>query len=121
MSDKLHETEARGRWEAKWSGGTWSLCIGSWELLRDGKPVDTEIPFQHEDAGTFGSYAMWGFGGESGWIAEWEYYEDGLARDAWCDKHREWLSGIAPEDEWFEIFDAFQAEDWRRQSCGGCI
>lgn len=113
--------QAGDRWEAIWHGGQWSRCSGSWELLHHGKPVDTEIPFQGSDAGTFGTYATWHFGGDSGWVEEWDDYEDGMECGEWCDEHRDWLSTIAPETEWGEIFEAFQAEDFRRNSCGGCI
>lgn len=112
---------ASGRWEALWSGAYPSLCSGAWVLLRDGQPVDTRIPFQHEDASTFGTYGMWGFGGDSGWMEEWEYYDSGLECGEWCDEHREWLMTLAPEGEWADIFAAFQARDWRRGSCGGCV
>ena len=109
------------RWEVRWSGGGWSLCSGIWELFHDGQKVETKIPFQGEPAYTHGTYAMWTFGGDSGWDEEWDEYEDGEGCDEWCDENREWLATFAPEDEWEEIFLAFQAEDFRPGSCGGCI
>lgn len=109
------------RWIAEWHGGAWSLCSGAWELFHDGEKVDTDIPFQGEPAYTYGTYSMWTFGGDSGWMAEWDEYEDGEYCDEWCDEHREWLATLAPESEWEEIFHAFQAEDFRPGSCGGCI
>lgn len=118
---KGEETEVANRWVAEWSGTAWSLCSGSWALFHDGKEIDTEIPFQGEPADTFGAYSSWYFGGDSGWMEEWDEYEDGMECDEWCDENREWLSTIAPETEWEEIFRAFQAEDFRPNSCGGCI
>lgn len=108
-------------WVAVWNGGEWCLCHGTWELFHDGQRVNTAIPFQGRDAGTFGTYSYWFFGGESGWDEQWEDYEDGLATDAWCEENREWLATIAPREEWPEIFWAFQSEDFRPGSCGGCI
>lgn len=118
--DDEQDGERFGRWEAHWSGRSWSRCSGSWELLCDGKRVDTEIPFQGEPAYTLGTYMSWSFGG-SDWCEEWEEYEDGEACGEWCDANREWLSTLAPESEWEDIFHAFQSEDFRRNSCGGCI
>lgn len=112
---------AEPRWVAQWSGGGWSLCSGEWTLLRDGKEVDTDIPFQGVPADTLGSYMEWHFGGESGWDEEWDEYEDGSDCDEWCRENSEWLGTIAPQEEWPEIFEAFQAEDFRPMSCGGCI
>lgn len=106
-------------WTATWSGKFPNLCSGEWALFHDGEPVHTTIPFQHSCAGTLGSYSSWSFG--SDWDEIWESYEDGLAADAWCQKHRDWLSSIADESEWPAIFEAFQVSDWRHNSCGGCI
>ena len=106
-------------WTAEWSGSFPNLCFGTWTLYKDGAPIDTSIPFQNEEAGTFGEYATWSFG--SDWNEVWDHYEDGLDCDAWCREYADWLSTIAPQDEWSEIYEAFQAQDWRHNSCGGCI
>lgn len=116
-----HDDGRDGRWTAEWTGHPWSLCSGSWTLYRDGKPVETDIPFQGHPAYTYGTYSSWHFGGDSGWVDDWDEYEDGMECHEWCDEHREWLSGIAPEEEWELIFGAFQADDFRPGSCGGCI
>lgn len=114
-------TESKHHWEARWSGSMPCLCHGEWTLLRDGESVDTEIPFQGSCAETFGTYSVWSFGGESGWLEEWDSYEDGMGCDEWCDEYGDWLATVAPKGEWKDIFEAFQAEDWRHNSCGGCI
>ena len=113
--------EHDGRWEADWTGVPWSLCSGSWILRHNGEDIDTDIPFQGEHAGTYGTYSEWGFGGESGWMEEWDEYDYGLECQDWCDEHRDWLSTVAPESEWEEIFLAFQSNDFRPGSCGGCV
>jgi len=119
-SDIRDETQSE-RWVAEWTGGAWSLCSGSWTLFHDGDKVDTAIPFQGAPADTYGTYATWHFGGDSGWFEEWDDYEDGLDCAEWCDEYRDWLATLAPEEEWEEIFRAFQTDDFRPNSCGGCI
>lgn len=122
-------------WRAYWSGSYPSLCSGYWELYKDDVKVDTKIPFNNnyedydenndafhpwpDDAGTFGEYYGWYVGEDCS--IQWEAYEQGLTKDEWCKEHSEWLVTLAPESEWGEVFRAFQAEDWRTGSCGGCI
>lgn len=106
-------------WTAKWSGAYPNLCSGEWTLYHDGITVDTNIPFQGSDAGTFGTYPTWSFG--SDWDEQWDEYDDGMLCGDWCQEYEYWLSHLAPREEWGEIYTAFQAEDWRHNSCGGCI
>ena len=51
-------------WSAEWSGSFPNLCSGTWTLYKDDIPLDTSIPFQNEEAGTFGEYATWSFGSD---------------------------------------------------------
>lgn len=106
-------------WNAVWTGRYPNLCSGVWELYHDGDFVRTDIPFQGEPAGTYGVYFQWYFVGDLD--EEWEDYEDGLGCDAWCTEYADWLVTVADKDEWPKIFEAFQASDWRYNSCGGCI
>lgn len=106
-------------WEAKWSGSYPSLCCGEWTLYMDGRVVDTEIPFQRNCADTYGVYDEWFFGED--YDEQWYSYSDGLKCEMWCDTYKDWLSTIAEESEWSNIYDAFNVEDWRIGSCGGCI
>lgn len=106
-------------WKTEWTG-TWPcLCCGEWILYKNGKKVDTNIPFGEDDAGTYGSYDLWSFGED--YSEEWEEYEDGMDCNEWIEAYKDWLKTIAEEDEWEDIFGAFQINDWRRGSCGGCI
>ena len=118
MSDHYYETN--------WSGDYPTLCSGLWILYRDGEELDIDIPFNHSEraergipAGTFGTYPTWHFSDD--WEEVWEDYEDGLPCDEWCSEHEEWLSTFADEEDWHIIFEAFAENDWRSNSCGGCI
>ena len=71
-------------------------------------------------ANTRRMFSEWHF--ESDWRNDvWDGYEDGLDCDEWCETYSEWLATIAPKVEWPTIYKAFQSNDWRRMSCGGCI
>lgn len=106
-------------WNAIWSGSYPNLCSGHWTLYKDGEKVDTEIPFQGYDANTYGEYSSWYF--DDDWMDRWDYYYDGLECDKWCETYKDWLSTIASDDEWPDIYYAFNVEDWRSGCCGGCI
>ena len=106
-------------WTAEWTGSFPNLCKGEWHLYRDGVEVETQIPFQWDDAGTEGTYFEWSFG--PGCEEQWDPYEDGMAEGVWCETYSEWLSTFAERDEWGAVFRAFQKSDWRSNSCGGCI
>lgn len=107
------------KYEAKWSGTYPCLCSGEWALYIDGKLCDVTIPFQGEPADTFGEYQRWYFGDD--WDEVWETYFDGLNGADWCDTYKDYLSQVAPKSDWDDVFIAFQSEDWRHSSCGGCI
>lgn len=106
-------------WKAEWSGSYPNLCRGKWTLYMDGDVVDTEIPFQGNEANTHGIYDEWYFGED--YDEQWDSYSDGLECEAWCKEYKDWLSTIAAESEWSDIYDAFNAEDWRLGSCAGCV
>lgn len=109
-------------WRTEWTGSYPNLCSGVWHLYKD--DVEVYNPFKDEDgygvpADTYGMYSGWYFDGN--YMEMFYDYEDGLSEKAWIDEHKEWLSNIADEEEWFDIYYAFQANDWRYGSCGGCI
>ena len=131
-------------WTTVWSGGFPNLCDGNWTLFCDGVEVPLGIPefdFEHDeleatdfpfvaevsdgfridrDAHTKGVYYTWSFG--SDWNEVWSPYIDGLDSDEWCETYATWLATIAAEpSEWPSVFAAFQKNDWRSNSCGGCI
>ena len=55
------------------------------------------------------------------WVEYNEGYCDGLDRYGWIEENKDWLSAVAPQEEWPSIYDAFNASDWRYGQCGGCI
>lgn len=64
---------------------------------------------------TAGTYQRWHF---VDWFEVFEDYEDGLEYEEWLAENP-WANDLpAPS---LDIYMAFQAEDWRYGSCGGCI
>lgn len=115
---------AKHEWDASWSGCWPCLCAGTWTLTKDGVDVSDHIPedLRDQDMGTEGDYDSWHFGGESGWDEEWETYHEGASRDAWVRDNMSWLKTLTTDpDDLTAIFEAFQADDFRWGSCGGCI
>lgn len=104
-------------WATKWTGTFPNLCTGRWYLYKDGREVMN--PFLDGPAETFGEYERWRF--DENFNEYWEKYEDGLQAPEWIKKYRKWLELIADEDEFLDIFLAFQRNDFRELSCGGCI
>ena len=107
--------------EARWSGSYPTLCFGYWTLLIDGEDVSEKIPEDLRDRSmyTFGTYQSWHF---ENWMEVFESYDDGLLCDEWIEENDYWLKDIT--DDYSvkeEIYDAFNAEDFRSGSCGGCI
>ena len=71
---------------------------------------------------TKGIYSEWriAFGTDKEEI--WEDYESGLECDDWIKENKEWLDNITTDKcEQEDIYYAFQLNDWRYGSCGGCI
>lgn len=113
-------------YEARWSGEFPTLCKGMWSLYRDGEELDCDIPFNDYEKGR--GVPANTFGGNTGW--QWEeesmgeeyyVYTDGLPMKDWIAEYRWWLETIAEPEDWPAVFEAFQEEDWRPRTCGGCI
>jgi len=107
--------------EARWSGSYPTLCFGHWTLLIDGEDVSEKIPedLRERSMNTFGIYQDWHF---ENWMEVFENYADGLLCDEWIEENDYWLKDIT--DDYSvkeEIYDAFNSEDFRYGSCGGCI
>lgn len=109
----------------KWTGGYPNLCSGDWIVEHDGKIVTLPEDRVSESMGTFGTYSSWHF---EDWDDVWEDYEDGLGFEDWIVTNKNWVDkmfdehGIKKsEKEYQDLFDSFQANDWRHGSCGGCI
>lgn len=109
------------KFEAKWTGSFPVLCRGVWKLYIDGKDKSNLIPKDLRDYPmyTAGTYQSWHF---ENWVEVSEDYEDGLECDDWIKENDYWISKITNcYDEKVALFKAFQVEDFRTCSCGGCI
>lgn len=107
--------------KAKWTGRGFALCIGEWKLDVDGKDVTDKIPedLRTEPMNTYKRYERWYF---KDWVEEWEPYYDGLKQDEWIEANKYWLDKITKDiDVQRQIFKAINEEDFRTNSCGGCI
>lgn len=108
-------------YEAEWHGSEWALCLGYWTLKRDGEDITKAIPEErlNEDMNTLGTYSYWYF---NDWNEKWKDYEDGLGSKEWIEENDYWISGICDDyDDKIRLYEAFQADDFRPNSCGGCI
>lgn len=129
----LHDGDAVSRpehvvsskWRAVWTGTYPTLCLrGEWRVYKNDVEVAAGgLPFQGEPADTAGDYYYWGFSPD--WSEEWDTHSDGLGEDAWVDKYGDALAACLPLDDrsvdLHELYKAFQANDFRPGSCGGCI
>ncbi len=107
--------------KAKWTGRGFALCVGEWKLYVDGKDVTDKIPedLRTEPMNTYKRYGRWYF---KDWVEEWESYYDGLKQDEWIESNKYWLDKITKDiDVQRQIFKAINEEDFRTNSCGGCI
>lgn len=102
---------------AKWTGCFPTLCYGEWKLTVDGVDYSHLIPEdkRHSPMETYGVYQSWHF---ENWSEVFESYEDGLGFEDWLDENL-WVYDLPAYPE--EVYEAFQVNDWRHNSCGGCI
>ena len=107
--------------EVKWTGKYPCLCSGEWKLYIDGNDMSDFIPedLRRSDMGTFGTYSSWHF---EDWMEVFEDYQDGMNCDEWIEANKDWLDKISKDvKDQQDLFYAFQSQDWRYESCGGCI
>ena len=120
--------------KAEWTGGYPSLCVGEWKLYRKYEEIleggtkdigyddiSNLIPedLRHEPMDTLGAYSSWHF--DSDYIEQFEDYTDGLDFEEWCKENKSWIHLICKSEYYKDLYEAFQQEDWRYESCGGCI
>jgi hypothetical protein len=118
----INDSNENNGWYASWSGGYPCLCYGEWTLYHNGEEIGVEIPFQNEPADTYNEYSQWHFGGESGLEEEWDFYEEGYYEENWIENNIEYLKQVTDDEgQYTYIYKAFQENDWRPGSCGGCI
>ena len=103
--------------KAEWTGSYPCLCDGEWKLYINEIDYTNSIPIdkQSEPMNTYGTYEEWHF---EDWLEVFEDYVDGLSFEDWI-KENSWVLDLpaSPQD----VYEAFQACDWRYGSCGGCI
>jgi len=117
--------------KVKWTGIHPNLCRGRWEISIDGQmiiggKVDTEGVL-YGPMGTEGNYYTWHFGED--WSEEWDRYIDGLAKEHWwqAEQGKALMSllgangFVLTNDELDELYDQINEQDFRGNSCGGCI
>lgn len=104
--------------EVTWTGAYPNLCSGEWVILKNGVRVEIPAEFRNASMNTFGTYSTWHF---ENWEEVFEDYEDGLIFEEWI-KVNSWVYTIATtEPEQRELYQKIADEDWRHNSCGGCI
>ena len=110
----------------EWTGCYPYLCHGEWIIKYE--EIELTIPEDKKDIpmDTYGEFGTWHFGEDC--CEEWEYYTDGLEEDYWIRNNLDWIKPMFDEhdieitDELLsELFNKIQEEDWRYNSCGGCI
>lgn len=104
--------------KVEWTGSYPCLCHGQWILKINGKGYSDLVPFGSSPANTYGTYSEWHF---ENWLEVFEDYEDGLDESDWIKENKEWLDKLPSGTNYSEVFKAFQSQDWRHNSCGGCI
>ena len=111
--------------KANWSGGYPNLCFGEWTLEYQGLPLILPEDERECDKGTYGEYSSWHF---EDWSEVFDSYEDGLKFPEWVKENGRWVDVMfhrhnieKSEANYLELFEAFQENDWRSNSCGGCI
>lgn len=104
---------------AEWTGDYPCLCSGEWIITIGGEKIELPDEVRTSPMGTHGTYNTWTFGED--WEEVWSQYEDGLDFEPWLQENS-WVSNLnlSPEEE-RDLYDAISEEDWRHNSCGGCI
>lgn len=109
-----------------WTGSYPSLCSGEWQISYNNANFILPEDLIHENMLTDNTYYSWQF--DANYAEEWTSYEAGLACEEWRDEHKVWIAenfkrlGIEFTDEaLYMLYSAIQKQDWRHNSCGGCI
>ncbi len=114
------------KFSAEFSGSYPTRCSGTWSLYCNGLPIAVPEDKRNRSMETFGSYDSWSFG--ESWGEEWESYTDGDLYEEWIEDNIPWVSRmleshniLANAETFRSVYDAFQSDDFRNGSCGGCI
>ena len=109
--------------KVEWTGVSPTLCMGNWHIFIDGVDYSDKIPekLRRESMKTYGKYSKWHFDSSTPYEV-WETYKDGLDEEDWIEENNYWLSTITNDyNIKCGIYRAIQEQDWRFNSCGGCI
>ena len=103
---------------AKWSGEYPCRCCGEWSLFIRGMNYSHMIPenLRTSHMNTAGTDEEWWF--DDNMCEQFGNYEDGLEFEEWVAENP-WVHDLPAS--LFDIYLAFQAEDFRPGECGGCI
>lgn len=109
--------------EVLYTGEYPNLCAGYW-IIRINDVLITCL--LKGDMETYGTYNTWYF---EDWCEKFKKYTDGLKFNEWIEsvKGKEVISLIENKnifltnDQKKELFNKISEQDWRHNSCGGCI
>ena len=110
------------KYKAFWSGQRPALCSGEWLLLKDNVEMSFLIPeeIRQVSMDTYNVYEKWNIGEDLS--IYYTKYTDGLTCDDWIKKNLYWLENITNNrKEQEEIYLTFRDNDFRINSCGGCL
>ena len=122
------------KFKTEWTGEYPSLCVGEWKLYREYEDILEDgtkdigyddisnlIPeeLKHEPMYTYGQYNSWYF--DENYCEQFEDYTNGLDFEDWCIENEDWIHLICESKVYRDLYEAFNEEDWRYESCGGCI
>jgi len=121
------ENERKLEIEVNWTGSYPNLCSGEWEITIEGTKVNLPDDIVNSSMGTKGEYDTWSFG--ENYSEDWDSYEDGDDFEQWLSYSNGWViyvflqAGIveASMEEKRRLFELIRENDWRHNSCGGCI
>jgi len=109
--------------KVSYSGKYPALCFGEWIITIDGKEI--RLPGdKFGEMDTYGEYDKWHF--EEDWEVVWGKYYDGMRFKKWkesdiCEKLVKFLDIKFTDEQLEQLYDKINLEDWRSESCGGCI
>lgn len=108
----------------EWTGEYPCLCSGIWRILINGKALSIPQSLSNEPMRTYGTYEeLIDYATE-----EFETYRDGFEYEEWIKENRYWIDkglldlNIKPSESLYrDLYEKINEEDWRYNSCGGCI
>ena len=112
---------------AKWTGQYPAKCCGEWHISVDGEEMPLPEDIRRSHMNTQGSYSGWYF---DDWLEQFYTYDDGVEFGEWSKNNANWIkdgfdqlgvTDLVTIDDVRMLYDAINENDWRHNSCGGCI